>query len=38
LNAQGKTLILVTHDNNVSQRARRAIRLCDGEIESDVRR
>ncbi len=38
LNAQGKTLILVTHDNNVSQRARRAIRLRDGEIESDVRR
>jgi putative ABC transport system ATP-binding protein len=38
LNAQGKTLILVTHDNNVSQRARRAIRLRDGEIESDVSR
>jgi putative ABC transport system ATP-binding protein len=38
LNAQGKTLILVTHDNNVSLRARRAIRLRDGEIESDVRR
>ena len=35
LNAQGKTLIMVTHDTNVSQHARRAIRLRDGEIESD---
>jgi len=38
LNAQGKTLILVTHDTSVAQHARRAIHLCDGEIESDVRR
>jgi putative ABC transport system ATP-binding protein len=37
LNRQGKTLILVTHDTNVSKHAHRAIRLCDGEIESDVR-
>ncbi len=37
LNRQGKTLILVTHDNSVSKRARRAIRLRDGQIESDVR-
>ena len=37
LSAQGKTLILVTHDSNVARHARRAIRLCDGEIESDVR-
>ena len=38
LNEQGKTLILVTHDPSVSDRARRAIRLRDGEIESDVSR
>jgi len=38
LNAQGKTLILVTHDTNVAHTARRAIRLCDGQIESDVSR
>ncbi|HEY9171841.1 MAG TPA: ABC transporter ATP-binding protein [Verrucomicrobiae bacterium] len=38
LNAQGKTLILVTHDPGVGQRSRRTIRLRDGEIESDVRR
>ena len=37
LNAQGKTIILVTHDQNISRHARRAIRLRDGEIESDVR-
>ena len=37
LNAQGKTLILVTHDPSVGKRAHRTIRLCDGEIESDVR-
>ncbi len=36
LNAQGKTLIMVTHDTTVSCRARRAIRLRDGLIESDV--
>ena len=38
LHDQGKTLILVTHDPGVGQRARRTIRLRDGEIESDVRR
>jgi len=37
LNAQGKTMILVTHDANVAKRTQRAIRLCDGLIESDVR-
>jgi len=37
LNAQGKTLILVTHDASVARRANRLIRLRDGEIESDVR-
>ncbi len=36
LNEQGKTLILVTHDTNISHHARRAIRLCDGRIESDA--
>jgi putative ABC transport system ATP-binding protein len=38
LHDQGKTLILVTHDPGVGQRARRTIRLRDGEIESDVRK
>jgi len=38
LNAQGKTLIMVTHDSGVAEHSRRTIRLRDGEIESDVRR
>jgi len=37
LNEQGKTLILVTHDPNISRHARRVICLCDGQVESDVR-
>lgn len=37
LNRQGKTIILVTHDTNVSKRTRRSIRLRDGLLESDVR-
>ena len=35
LNTQGKTIILVTHDLNVSGHARRVIRLRDGRVESD---
>jgi putative ABC transport system ATP-binding protein len=37
LNQQGKTLIMVTHDDNVARHSRRTIRLHDGQIESDVR-
>jgi putative ABC transport system ATP-binding protein len=38
LNGNGKTIILVTHDDSVSSHAHRAIRLRDGQIESDVHR
>ena len=38
LNAGGKTLILITHDEGMSQRTSRTIRLKDGEIASDKRR
>ncbi len=38
LHAHGKTIILVTHDNDVARRANRAIRLRDGRVESDLRR
>jgi putative ABC transport system ATP-binding protein len=38
LHQHGKTIILVTHDENISRHAKRAIRLRDGQIESDVRR
>jgi putative ABC transport system ATP-binding protein len=37
LNQQGRTIILVTHDESVSRHARRVVRLRDGRIESDVR-
>jgi putative ABC transport system ATP-binding protein len=37
LHQQGKTLILVTHDDDVAHRADRAIRLRDGQVESDIR-
>ena len=37
LHEQGKTIILVTHDENVSRHTHRAIRLRDGQVESDVR-
>lgn len=38
LHRQGKTLIMVTHADEVSERAQRVIRLRDGRVESDVRR
>jgi putative ABC transport system ATP-binding protein len=37
LHERGKTLILVTHDENIARRARRAIHLRDGRVDSDVR-
>ncbi|MHC2069648.1 ABC transporter ATP-binding protein [Bremerella sp. T1] len=35
LNDQGRTIILVTHEDDVSQHAKRAIRLMDGGIQED---
>ena len=35
LNSQGKTIIMVTHEDDVGSRARRVIRLHDGQVESD---
>src|SRR5262249_49696007 len=37
LNESGKTIIMVTHENDIAQWARRVVRLRDGRIESDVR-
>lgn len=38
LNAEGKTIVLVTHDPHVAERARRIIRMADGKVVSDVTR
>jgi putative ABC transport system ATP-binding protein len=35
MNRHGLTLIVVTHDGEIGKRARRCIRIADGEIESD---
>ena len=37
LHQQGRTIIMVTHDNDVAQRTQRVIRLRDGQLESDIR-
>ncbi|MCU1378709.1 MAG: transporter [Acidimicrobiales bacterium] len=37
LNAEGRTVVLITHENEVADRAKRVIRLRDGRILEDVR-
>ena len=36
LHAEGRTVILITHDNEIAARARRIIRIMDGKIVDDV--
>jgi putative ABC transport system ATP-binding protein len=36
--AQGKTILMVTHDSDLAQRARRTIVIADGEIVDEVHR
>lgn len=38
LNEDGKTIILVTHEEEVAARAKRIVRLRDGKVQSDERR
>jgi putative ABC transport system ATP-binding protein len=37
LNEAGKTIIMVTHENDIASWAKRVVRMRDGVIESDVR-
>jgi putative ABC transport system ATP-binding protein len=37
LNAEGRTVVLITHEDEVAHRARRVIRLADGRVQSDER-
>lgn len=36
LHAEGRTVILITHDNEIASRARRIIRIMDGKIVDDI--
>jgi putative ABC transport system ATP-binding protein len=36
LNAEGRTVVLITHEADVAAQARRVIRLADGEIVEDT--
>jgi putative ABC transport system ATP-binding protein len=35
LNAEGRTVVLITHETDVAARARRVVRLADGRVLSD---
>ena len=35
LNEKGKTIVLVTHDQNIAEHSRRIIRISDGKIQAD---
>jgi putative ABC transport system ATP-binding protein len=37
LNAQGRTIIMITHEPDVARHSRRVVRLLDGRVESDAR-
>jgi len=37
LNASGRTVVLITHEDEVARHAKRVVRLVDGRVKSDVR-
>ncbi len=37
LNAEGRTLVIITHENEVAAHAKRVVRMFDGSVVSDVR-
>ena len=38
LNREGKTIILITHDNDIAKKAQRIVRIADGKITMDSKR
>jgi putative ABC transport system ATP-binding protein len=38
LNSQGKTVIIITHDENIAAGSRRVVRIADGRVLSDTKR
>lgn len=38
LNAQGKTVMIITHDDSIAEQAARTVRISDGRIISDVKK
>ena len=36
IHAEGKTIVIITHENDVAERAGRVVTLRDGKVESDV--
>jgi putative ABC transport system ATP-binding protein len=38
INSTGNTVVLVTHEEDIANRARRVIRLRDGMVESDAQK
>jgi putative ABC transport system ATP-binding protein len=38
LNAEGRTVVIITHEDEVASFARRVVRLRDGRVVSDERR
>jgi putative ABC transport system ATP-binding protein len=36
IQAAGNTVVLVTHEEDIAQHAKRVIRLVDGQIDSDI--
>ena len=37
LNSAGRTLVVITHEEEVAERAKRVVRMRDGRVRSDVR-
>lgn len=36
IHAEGKTIVIITHEDDVAERAGRVVTLRDGKVESDV--